>query len=90
MSVKLSRTKQDFWKLNNDEQVAELTQRMINLQKDYKKFCELLRQKYFIDHYQNVNEDLKSFYNIQPLNRTIESGNIVFTELIPHMGRYSK
>ena len=89
--TRLSRTKQDFWKLDNDEQVAELTERMVKLQKDYDKFSDLLRQKYFIDHYSNAEtEELKKSYDEKPLVHSIIEVKTGLRTLIPYMGRYSK
>ena len=85
-----SRTISEFLELNNNEQISELTKRLEEIKKDYKKFLKLLAYK----HFESLTKEEKSdLLKSQSHNEMLKIGYDLlndFTKLIPFMGQYQK
>ena len=86
--MKKSKTTSEFLKLNNNEQISELTCRLEEIKKDYKKFLKLLAYKHFESLTKEEQNDL---LKSQSHNDMLKIGYDLlndFTKLIPFMGQY--
>ena len=86
MTVKKSRDYKEFKYLkSNNEQVAELTERHIELKKDLEKFVSLLRVKEYEDNHNKENYD-----NFQKeLNKSVANIKEELANLVQYMGTYT-
>ena len=84
--MKKSRTTSEFLQLSNNEQLSELTCRLEEIKKDYKKFLKLLAYK----HFENLTEEEK-----KDILKSKSHGDMLkigydllndFTKLVPYMG----
>lgn len=85
--MKKSRTTNEFLTLNNNEQIKELTQRLENIKKDYKKFLKLLAYKHFESLTKEEQKDLLKHNEMLKIGYDLLND---FTKLVPFMGQYSE
>lgn len=87
MKVKKSKSYGEFhYCKSNNEQVAELTLRLEELRKDFKKFSQLVRIKDYEDNHNKDGYD----YMQSNLNKTILNVLNEFTNLVQYTGQYTQ